>query len=103
VRTARRIVDILEKRSDRPMRFELAAQVIHQALDLAEDDGDGPRVWRLGDARGFIGLGCARGDTNELPGRREAPHDQHEPVEEHVGLGDAGPALCLLRDRRFQQ
>ena len=85
------------------MRFELAAQIIHHALDLAQHDGDGPRVGRLGDARGLIGLCCAGGDANELPGRGQPAHDQHEPVEEHIGFGDAAAALRLLHDRRFQQ
>ena len=61
------------------------------------------RAYGVSATRGLIGLGCARGDANELPRRRLPAHDQHEPVEEHICLGDAGPALRLLRDRRFQQ
>ena len=68
------------------MRLELAAQIVHHALDLAQHDGDRSPIRRLRDARGLIRLGRARREANELPRRRQPAHDQHEAVEEHVGL-----------------
>ncbi len=85
------------------MRFQFGAQITHHAFDFTEDDGDGDRIWRFGNAGGGIAFRCAGGDADKLPRRRQPAHNQDEAVKKNVGLACRSGCWRFLRRRRIEK
>ncbi len=64
--------------------LEVGLELADHALDLGEHDRDGRSIRRGGDARRIVALRRLDGEPDQLPGRRQPAHHQHERIGQDV-------------------
>ena len=93
--TAGAVVEAFEQRRHRNPAAapEVGLELTDHPLDLGEHDHDGRSIRRGGDARRIVALRRFDGEPDQLPGRLQPAHHQHERIGQDVGLP---------RDRRIE-